>query len=159
VIADENGDGAAEVLPAALDEVVADFAAVNAADRVQLLLDYAHDLPPLPDYYAEHRDELEAVPECQSPLFLAVDVGADAERTVRVHLDAPPEAPTTRGFAGILSAGLDGQPAAVVLAVPDDFYLRLGLAEVVSALRLRGMAAMLARIKRQVREKAPGAAQ
>ena len=63
----------------------------------------------------------------------------------------PPEAPTTRGFAAIMSTGLDGQPAEDGLAVPDDFYTALGLAQAVSPLRLRGMAAMLARIKNQVR--------
>ena len=73
---------------------------------------------------------------------------------MRLHFSAPPEAPTTRGFAGILHEGLDGLTARAVLAVPDDFSHRLGLAEAVSPLRLRGMAAMLARIKRQVRDKA-----
>jgi cysteine desulfuration protein SufE len=91
------------------------------------------------------------VHECQSPLFLAVEVDQDADRHVHLFFSAPPEAPTTRGFAGILRTGLDGEPAAQVLAVPDDFYTALGLAQAVSPLRLRGMAAMLARIKKQVR--------
>ena len=64
----------------------------------------------------------------------------------------PPEAPTTRGFAGIMLAGLDGLPADEVLAVPGDVTARLGLAEVVSPLRLRGATALLSRIQRQVRE-------
>ena len=64
------------------------------------------------------------------------------------------EAPTTRGFASILAAGLDGQSAADILAVPDDFYTDLGLAALISPLRLRGMSAMLARIKRRLREAA-----
>ncbi len=90
------------------------------------------------------------MPECQSPLFLAVEVGPDG--TTHLFFDAPPEAPTTRGFAGILHAGLDGLAADEVLATPGEFSSQLGLADLVSPLRLRGMAAMLDRIKRQVRE-------
>jgi cysteine desulfuration protein SufE len=37
-----------------------------------------------------------------------------------------------------------------VLATPPEFSSQLGLADLVSPLRLRGMAAMLSRIKRQV---------
>ena len=70
---------------------------------------------------------------------------------MHLFFSAPREAPTTRGFASIMSTGLDGQPAEDVLAVPDDFYLALGLGQAVSPLRLRGIAAMLARIKSQVR--------
>jgi cysteine desulfuration protein SufE len=70
---------------------------------------------------------------------------------VHLFFHAPAESPTTRGFAGILHEGLDGLPAADVLAVPDDAPYRFGLGEAVSPLRLRGMVAMLSRIKRQVR--------
>jgi cysteine desulfuration protein SufE len=133
-----------------LQEIADDFSALPDRDRLQLLLEFGQDLPPLPDRYAEHPDLLEPVPECQSPLFLAVEV--DAEDTVRLFFDAPPEAPTTRGFAGILYAGLDGLNAAQVLQTPGEFSAQLGLQDLVSPLRLRGMAAMLARIKRQVRE-------
>ena len=76
----------------------------------------------------------------------------DAEH-VRLYFSAPAEAPTTRGFASILAAGLDGQSAEEILAVPDDFYSQLGLAALISPLRLRGMAAMLARIKRLARSR------
>ena len=58
---------------------------------------------------------------------------------------------TTRGFAAILYAGLDGLTADEVLATPAEFTSQLGLQDLVSPLRLRGMAAMLARIKRQIR--------
>jgi cysteine desulfuration protein SufE len=40
---------------------------------------------------------------------------------------------------------------AAILAGPDDFYSDLGLAALISPLRLRGMSAMLARIKRRLR--------
>jgi cysteine desulfuration protein SufE len=142
------------VTPAALhprlQEIIEDFAAVPDRDRLQLLLEYSRDLPALPERYAEHRELLEPVPECQTPLFLAVEV--EPESVVHLFFEAPAEAPTTRGFAAILHAGLDGLDADEVLAVPAEFSTQLGLADLVSPLRLRGMAAMLARIKRQVRD-------
>jgi cysteine desulfuration protein SufE len=138
-------------LPPKLAELVDDFAELGVKDRLQLLLELSEELPALPERYAGHRDEMEQVPECQTPLFLAVEVAPDADRTVHLFFDAPPEAPTTRGFASIMYTGLDGQSAEEVLAVPNDFYLALGLGAAVSPLRLRGMAAMLARIKNQVR--------
>jgi cysteine desulfuration protein SufE len=150
VTASPTAEGATG-LPPKLAELVDDFAAVGPADRLQLLLELSRELPPLPEAYAGHRDAMEQVHECQTPLFLAVEVDGG---TVRLVFDAPAEAPTTRGFAGILYEGLDGEPVDTVLAVPDDFYVRLGLAEAVSPLRLRGMAAMLARIKRQLRTRA-----
>jgi cysteine desulfuration protein SufE len=100
---------AAATLNPRLQEIVDDFAAVGDKDRLQLLLEFSEELPGLPERYAEDPALLEPVPECQSPLFLAVEVGED--ETVHLFFDAPREAPTTRGFAGILHAGLDGMPA------------------------------------------------
>ena len=140
----------AETLNPRLQEIAEDFSALPDSDRLQLLLEFSHDLPALPARFADHRDLLEPVPECQTPLFLAVEVDADA--TVHLFFDAPLESPTTRGFAGILHAGLDGLAAEEVLNTPAEFSSQLGLQDLVSPLRLRGMAAMLARIKRQVRE-------
>jgi cysteine desulfuration protein SufE len=134
-------------MPAPLTEVVADFGDVQGQDKLKLLLEFADELPALPADLEEAA--MEPVPECQSPLFLHVDA-ADTDH-VRLFFSAPPEAPTTRGFASILATGLDRQSAADILAVPDDFYAELGLAALISPLRLRGMSAMLARIKRHLR--------
>lgn len=134
-------------MPAPLAEVVAEFAEVSGQDKLTLLLEFADELPPLPADLEEA--SMEPVPECQSPLFLHVD--ADDPDRVRLYFSAPPEAPTTRGFASILATGLDGQSAEAILGVPDDFYAELGLAKLISPLRLRGMSAMLTRIKRRLR--------
>ena len=134
-------------MPAALADIVSDFQEVQGQDKLQLLLEFANELPPLPTELEE--SAMEPVPECQSPLFLHVD--AEDRDRVRLFFSAPPEAPTTRGFAAILATGLDEQPADDILAVPDDFYTDLGLAALISPLRLRGMSAMLARIKRHLR--------
>ena len=139
-----------ETLNPRLAEIADDFTALPGKERLQLLLEFSDELPALPARYADHRDLLEQVPECQTPLFLAVEL--DDDNAVHLFFDAPPEAPTTRGFAGILHAGLDGLSADEILATPGEFSSQLGLQDLVSPLRLRGMAAMLARIKRQVRE-------
>jgi cysteine desulfuration protein SufE len=133
-----------------LQEIADDFNAMPDKDRLQLLLEFSQDLPALPGRYTDHHGLLEQVPECQTPLFLAVEVEPDS--TVHLFFDAPPEAPTTRGFAAILHAALDGLSADEVLATPAEFTGQLGLQDLVSPLRLRGMAAMLARIKRQIRD-------
>ncbi|WP_409426895.1 SufE family protein [Mycobacterium sp. SMC-11] len=134
-------------LPQGLAQVVSDFAEVEGQDKLKLLIEFADELPELPEELTE--SAMEPVPECQSPLFMHVDA-ADPQR-VRLYFSAPPEAPTTRGFASIWAAGLDGEPADVILDVPEDFASQLGLAALISPLRLRGMSAMLTRIKRHLR--------
>jgi len=143
-----------EVVPAQLALISEDFHAMEQRDRLQLLLEYANGLPALPERYREDPTLLERVEECQSPVFIFVDV--DDVSRVHVFATAPAEAPTTRGFASILVQGLDGLSTSEVLATPGDFPQTLGLTALVSPLRIRGMTAMLARIKRQVRERIAG---
>jgi cysteine desulfuration protein SufE len=138
--------------PAKLQRIVDLFAGAPKDLRLEALLEYSRKLPPLPEGLAGHREAMEQVVECQTPFFLATEV--DEDRRVHVFFDCPLEAPTTRGFAGLLSAGLEGATVEEVLDTPDDFYTRMGLAEAISSLRLRGMGAILGRLKRQVREAA-----
>ena len=137
-------------IPPALAEILDTFATSPARDRLELLLEYSEMVPPLPERFAEHPERMEPVPECQSPLFVAAEV--DDARRVEITVDAPREAPTTRGFAGIFHAGLNGLGADEILAVPGDVTSGLALNDVVSPLRLRGASALLGRIQRQVRE-------
>ena len=138
-------------LPESLTKIREGFLELEQGDRLILLLEFADELPELPARYADHPDLLERVVECQSPVFIFIEV--DDNRIVHLHATAPKEAPTTRGFASILAQGLSGLTADQVLAVPDDFPNTIGLTKAVSLLRLRGMTAMLARTKRQVRER------
>jgi cysteine desulfuration protein SufE len=139
-------------LPAALAEIRDDFLALEQRERLQLLLEFSQELPPLPERYESHHEMLEKVLECQSPVYLFVEV--DDARVVHLFVTAPRESPTTRGFASILKQGLEGLTVEQVLAVPPDYPLEIGLTEAVSPLRIRGMMGMLGRIQRQVREKA-----
>ncbi len=138
-------------LPDQLAEIRDDFLGLEQRDRLQLLLEFSNELPELPEHYREHPDLLERVEECQSPVFIFVDV--DDANIVHLHATAPKEAPTSRGFASILVQGLAGLTVDEVLAIPDDYPQTIGLTEAVSPLRIRGMSALLGRAKRQVREK------
>ena len=135
------------MLPPELEEIVEDFRLSPKQMRLQMLLDYSRSVPALPARYLDAHETLERVEECQTPFFVAAELDGDR---VRLFFDAPPEAPTTRGYAGILAAGLDGATVEQVLETPPDFAMSMGLGELVSPLRLRGMSAILARIKRQV---------
>lgn len=141
-------------LPAQLAEIVEDFQALEEPERLQLLLEFSRALPELPERLAGHPELLEQVVECQTPLFLTLEVSGPSN-TVELFFSAPPEAPTTRGFASVLHEGLNGLDAATILAVPDDVPQLLGLTRAITPLRMRGMSAMLGRVKRKVREQLP----
>ena len=135
-------------LPPGLAAVAADFADTPREMRLELLLEYADRLQPLPEKYIAQIDLMERVQECQSPLYAIAELSNDA---VQIHATAPPESPTTRAFASIMQLGLNGLTAEEVLAVPASAPLQLGITDLVSPLRMRGATGLLARIQRQVR--------
>ncbi|HEY5320603.1 MAG TPA: SufE family protein, partial [Galbitalea sp.] len=94
-----------EELPGQLAEIREDFLALEVRERLQLLLEFSNELPELPERYRDHPDLLERVEECQSPVFIFVEID---DGLVHLYATAPREAPTTRGFASILAQGLDG---------------------------------------------------
>lgn len=138
-------------LPETLSEIRDEFLELPEPDRLQLLLEFSNELPTIPVEYDGHPELCERVAECQSPVYIVVDIDADGR--VAMHATAPREAPTTRGFASILVQGITGLTADEVLAIPDDFPQSIGLTRAVSPLRIAGMTGMLMRAKRQVRAK------
>jgi cysteine desulfuration protein SufE len=131
--------------------IIEAFQEVPTNSRLELLLEYSEALPALPQRYEEHPELLERVEECQSPIYLFVEI--DQDKLTRLFFSAPPEAPTTRGFASILFSVIDGLSVQEALNFDIDFPSKLSLQKVVSPLRLRGMIGILSRIKRQLREK------
>jgi cysteine desulfuration protein SufE len=138
-------------LPPALQRIVDDFASAPTDLRIEMLFEFTEKVSAPPPDAEGAGEAMERVVECQTPFFLSTAVRPDG--TVDMSFDCPVEAPTTRGFAGILSEGLQGSNRDEILAVPDDFYLRMGLGDAISPLRLRGMSAILRRLKRQLRER------
>ena len=133
------------------EQLIKDFEILRDSERLDLLLEFSEALPELPARYADHPELLERVEECQSPIFLFVEI--DEQGLVRLFFSAPPESPTTRGFASLLFSVIDGLPVAEALDFDLDFPFKLSLSTAVSALRLRGMLGILSRIKRQRLEK------
>lgn len=136
--------------PGALADIRDEFLETPESDRLLLLLEYADELPPVSDEVAKHPEIYERVAECQSPVYIHVEVDAEI---VTMHATAPAEAPTTRGFASILVQGITGLSADDVLEIPDDYPRTIGLTAAVSPLRISGMTGMLIRVKNQVRAK------
>jgi len=129
-----------------LDRYISRFKAADRATRLEALLDFAQKLPPLPPERVGAK-ESHRVPECQTPVFLWVDV---LDGAVSVSADVPRESPTVRGFVSLLVHGLEGATPAEVAALPDDLLHSFGLDETLGMVRTQGLTAIVRRIKRLV---------
>lgn len=137
-------------LPEKLQEIVEDFALLEGNEKLEYLMELGERLPPLPPRLAADRDRMELVHECMSTVY--VSAGKDDDGRLTFFIDAPPESPTVRGYATILTEGLNGVTTAELLAVPNEFYLQMGLQQVLSGQRLNGIGGILAHMKRVAAE-------
>ena len=132
-------------LPVRLAEIVEDFSLCEGREKLELLLQYAENLPPIPDWLEGQEAEMEAIPECMTPVSVAAEIQNGG---MVFHFVVPAESPTVRGYASFVAEGLRGASPEEVLRMPADFYLLTGLQEVVTNQRLNGMAAIVAHVKR-----------
>jgi cysteine desulfuration protein SufE len=132
-------------MPARLREIIEEFRSCKGHEKLELLLEYAESMHPLPASLGEGRETMKQVHECMTPVF----VWAEAQDgRLRFYFDVPPESPTVRGYAALLAEGLEGATPDEVLSVPNDIYLEMGLQEVLSQQRLNGISAILTHLKR-----------
>lgn len=135
-----------------LDELIGEFADLDAREKLELLVDFAHGLPPLSaEHEARKTVEDRRVHECQTSVFLWTEGTTDAAQLVA---EVAAEAPTVKGFVAILADAINGRPVADVAAISDDMLERMGLADVLGILRTRGLRAIVARVKRGFAEHA-----
>ena len=135
-----------------LETIAEPFQMVDNDMRLELLLEYAEKLPPLPERYHDLRDAgLNMVHECQSPVFLQIEVEDGA---VQLYADVPREAPTARAFVSIMREAFHGATPEEVAAAPPDALRRLGLTGLLGMQRTRGLSAIYQRIKKEVARKA-----
>jgi cysteine desulfuration protein SufE len=131
-----------------IDQVAAEFAELDPRERLELLLEFAEKLPPLPAKYQAERDAgMNRVHECQTPVFLWTEI---EDGRVRVHADVAPEAPTVKGFVSLLAELLSGETPEEVLQAPDDLVNRFGLVEALGMVRMRGLHAIAHHIRRKI---------
>jgi cysteine desulfuration protein SufE len=135
-------------MPSELDNIVGELSEADRQERIEMLIDLAKGLPPLPDRLAQFKDAAHRVEECQTPVFLFVEL--EPSGRVALFADAPLEAPTVRGFVALLLAGLSGATVEEVLQVPNDLIERIGLPEILGMLRVRGLHGILRRVKAEV---------
>ena len=134
-------------LPPKLQEIVDDFSSMTREEKLETLIAYAETFPPLPEWLKERRDQMEPVPECMTPVFLFAEQQPGGG--IHFHLDIPPQSPTVRGLASILTNGLDGCRPEEIIGVPGDFFLPMNLQEAVSQQRLNGFVGVLAHMKQE----------
>lgn len=133
-----------------VDKIVGEFAGLAPRERLELLLEFAENLAPLPPELQAEKDAGEhRVHECQTPVFLWVLLEGD---TLRLHGDVAPESPTVKGFVGILVEAFSGARPEAVLAVPGNLMQRLGLVEALGMVRMRGLSAIEQRIRRETQK-------
>lgn len=138
-------DSSLEKIPSRLSAIIEDFQWAEGREKVEMLLQYSQDLPSLPEDMAIHKESMDQVQECMTPVFVQAEKNQEG---MVFHFDIPEASPTVRGFASILKQGLDGLNPEDVLTVPNDFYRDMGLDRVLSYQRLNGIAAILAHMKR-----------
>lgn len=131
-----------------LEELKVEFQEMDVRDRLETLLEFSESLPELPERYRARRDAGEnRVHECQSPVFLWVEV---VEGKVGIYVDVPRSAPTVRGFLSMLVAALANAPVEEVMALDPSLLRQLGLFEALGMLRMRGLNAIIHRLKASV---------
>jgi cysteine desulfuration protein SufE len=133
---------------AALDDLVTGLRAADKQERGELLIEMAEGLPPLPDRLAPRKDAAHRVPECQTPVFLFVELAEDGR--VALFADVPPEALSVRGFVALLVEGLNGARVEEILGVPNDLVERTGMPEILGMQRVGGLHGVLRRLKAEV---------
>jgi cysteine desulfuration protein SufE len=134
-----------ETIPPRLEEIIEDFELCEGREKIELLLQFSENMPPLPERLRGSHDSMEQVQECMTPVFVKAET---QDGKMHFYFDVPPESPTVRGFAAILAEGLDGLKPQEIIGVPNDFFFRMGLENLLTLQRLNGFAATLAHIKR-----------
>ncbi len=139
-------------MPPRLEAIIAEFAELEPQERLELLLDFANNLPSLPpEYQARKQAGENRVHECMTPVYLWIEVRDGA---VSILADVAEEAPTVKGFVSVLAEAFGGARPVEVLQTPANLLTLLGLQQALGMTRMRGLSAILHRIRTGVEKAA-----
>jgi cysteine desulfuration protein SufE len=131
-----------------LDELIDELQDLAPEEKLEWLVEFAGELPELS---AERRGstfpETCRVQECQTPVFLWVDV---ADGRIRLEADVSERSPIVRGLVALVVVGLNGAPVSTGLDVPDDLLSVLGLTAALGMTRQQGFRGVVSRVKREL---------
>jgi cysteine desulfuration protein SufE len=133
------------VIPPRLTQIIEDFQLSPGREKLELLLEYSERLPPLPESVTLQHDAMDQVHECMTPVYVQSRV---EQGRLYYYFDVPAESPTVRGFASLMAEGINGSNPEEVLDIPADFYIAMGLDQMLTQQRLNGISAILAHMKR-----------
>ena len=132
-------------VPPGIDRVLSRFRQLSREEKMSALVQYSRKLEPLPDRFKALDREAFTVPECQT----RVDIFPEL-RDGKMHYYADvnvKQSPTVAAVLAIVFQAVNDQPAAVTLAIPQDFVRQL-MESIGLGARESGLTAMIARLKR-----------
>ena len=137
-----------------LDELLAEFTDLDPQESLELLVEMSDQLPDLsPKRNAERTDSRFLVKECQTPVYLWVDL---VEGVTRLESYVTEKSPTVRGYVAMLVEGLCGVPPDEIAALPENLLPQMGLDQTLGMTRRRGFTGLLRRIKQETAHLASG---
>ncbi len=132
-----------------LDELVLELDELEPAEKLEWLIDLAHELPEIsPEKRSEPLPETCRIQECQTAVHLWVSI---VDGRIHLEADVPRKSPTVRGLVALVVKGLEGGAVSDGLALPDDMVAYLGLSSVLGMTRQQGFRGVISRIKRELR--------
>ncbi len=132
-----------------LDEIICLFATSGPDVRMQLLLDYAERLGPLPPaLHAQRMRGHNRIEECMTPVFLWI---RQLDGRLQVHGDAPRETPVVRGMMTVIIESLNGKPIVHGSEFPCDLLERMKLHPIIGVRRQQGLRGLIEHVRKRCR--------
>ena len=141
----------AEIMPPALERVLARFRSMGREEKMASLVAYAKKLQPLPAHLAALDRSAFTVAECQTRVDLFPE---RRDGLLYFHADVNVrESPTVAAVLAIVFQAVNGHAPAVTLAIPNDIVRQL-MHDIGLAGREVGLNALIQRLKRHAAQAA-----